>query len=77
MPEERKLPEKCEAKERLANAYSAATSDYNRSVEVLAERIGFLAKEEYEHLRELSEAARHRAEAARHELEAHRAEHNC
>ena len=67
----------CPEKARLLEAYTAATSDYSRTLDTLRLRIGVLSKGEYTALRRSVERARTASEHARSVLESHIKEHGC
>jgi hypothetical protein len=67
----------CEEKDRLLRAYSFASSDYGRALEVLNRRTSVLPKEEYKTIRAFAEKTKHLVEQARAALERHIAEHGC
>ena len=67
----------CVEKIRLIGHYTVATADYNRAVQVLAEKSGVMRKSEYTLIREYADTARLRSEFAREELDRHIATHGC
>lgn len=60
-----------EEKERLAEAYAAATAKFAQTVSELRKNIGTSPRPEYERLQRLSVEARLKSEEARLELERH------
>lgn len=67
----------CEEKTRLLRMYSFATSDYNRAVLVMHERVGVMSRRQYERIRAYAEKTRLAAQGAHAALEKHTAEHGC
>jgi hypothetical protein len=67
----------CEEKSRLLRAYSFASSDYKRALEVLNRRTGVLLEGDYKTIRAFAEETRQLAEQARAALDKHIAEHGC
>jgi hypothetical protein len=67
----------CEEKSRLLRAYSFASADYGRALEVLNRRTGVLREEEYKTIRTFAEKTRQLVEQARTALEKHISEHGC
>ena len=67
----------CAEKQRLLNAYEAATADFSSQLTTLNRGIGTTSKERYEHLRRAVDEARVRSEQARLALERHVGEHAC
>jgi hypothetical protein len=67
----------CEEKARLVRLYAFATSDYQRAVLVLHERLGVMSKKEYQEIRAFAEKTRELADQARAALDQHTNEHGC
>ena len=67
----------CQERDGIMRAYTAYLSDHLRCVQVLANRIGVMQREDYQSIRAGEERARKMAEQARLELEAHIANHGC
>jgi hypothetical protein len=67
----------CGEKERLLRAYRCASSDYQRAVLVLTERLGVLPKKEYEQLRQFIDLSRGAIDGAHMALDQHVSKHGC
>ena len=70
-------PGACQAKADLVAKYRTAVNEFNRTVNFLNDRIGKLAKNDYEQIRAWTEKARRKVDQARLNLEQHIAEHHC
>lgn len=67
----------CEEKQRLAEQYEMATSEFADTVRQLHKKIGTSTNPEYECLQRASDEARVQSEHARLALEQHVATHRC
>jgi hypothetical protein len=67
----------CAEKARLLNRCAVAQSEYNRSIQLMAWRIGGLRDLNFEELADLAKNARKPLEEAQEALERHTAEHGC
>ena len=67
----------CSSKTELLYAYHSALAEYSRTVTFLYDRIGTLAKRDYDEINAFCDGARARSEQARRDLDRHMAEHGC
>jgi uncharacterized protein YjcR len=67
----------CDEKQRLMNAYEAATSQYSKAVTECQQKLGISTQDKYRELQRTAEQARLDSEKARRELETHAKSHGC
>jgi hypothetical protein len=67
----------CSDRYRLLDTLNRAAFEYAKLASHMADGMGMLVEDEYEHIRSEVEVARLRAEQARHEYLTHRIQHGC